>query len=58
MLFMETQQSKPKMQDINAEAQKKMQKELEDYLTKKKSYKDYVTSMSELTAWLQKRAKQ
>ena len=46
------------MTKIKVDAQKKMQKELELYLSKNKSQKDYFTSMKEITTWLQKKVKQ
>lgn len=45
------------MSNIDIDAQKKMQAELKRYLSKACSFKNYSTSMKEITTWLQEKAK-
>lgn len=45
------------MQQIDIDVQKKMQKELQKYLTHESESKDYFISMKEISTWLQEKAK-
>lgn len=45
------------MQNIDISAQKKMQEELNKYLTYKEKPKNYFSYIKEMTTWLQEKAK-